>query len=474
MKVTAEPEETLSESGWPFQSVAGFLTVLDREGRVLAASDTFWSTFRAEPGDFCHRICRHRRDPCEDCPVQRTFEEGKGVIQREELLLPDGSTLPVQVQTSPLKGPAGGVQTVVALLADLSPRMGLEEKWRESQERYRAIFEEVPCYISVQDRNLKILETNRAFRETFGGSVGAHCFETYKHRAEPCLDCPVARTFSDGQVHHSEELVVSQTGRPIHTLVSTAPIRNGKGEIEAVMEMSADVTQIRNLEDRLSKAGLLAGMLLHGLKGHLMGLDGGAYLISTGLEKGMKGRVQEGWAMVQRNVEKIRSVVRDFLFLAKEREPIFQCVRLEEVAHGAARAVGRAAERTGVALRVRLEDVGRGKVDARALEESLVNLLENAIHACQQDASKKEHHVTLSLFRQDGKAVFAVEDNGVGMDRETQDRLFRLFFSTKGSAGTGLGLFVAQEVARMHRGTLTVDSKLGRGSRFQLELPLDG
>ena len=76
---------------------------------------------------------------------------------------------------------------VVEISADITPVKRLEEKLRESRERFRLLFEEVPCYISVQDRDLNIIQTNRSFKEDFGDYVGASCFEVYKHRGEPCL-----------------------------------------------------------------------------------------------------------------------------------------------------------------------------------------------------------------------------------------------------------------------------------------------
>jgi signal transduction histidine kinase len=64
-----------------------------------------------------------------------------------------------------------------------------------------------------------------------------------------------------------------------------------------------------------------------------------------------------------------------------------------------------------------------------------------------------------------------VEDNGIGMTPEQLKSLFTLFFSTKGSKGTGLGLFITDKIVRQHGGTITVDSAVGRGSRFGIIIP---
>ncbi len=68
---------------------------------------------------------------------------------------------------------------------------------------------------------------------------------------------------------------------------------------------------------------------------------------------------------------------------------------------------------------------------------------------------------------------FEVEDNGIGMDRETRDKVFSLFFSSKGLKGTGLGLFISNKIVDKHGGEIDVDSEPGRGTRFVVRLPLE-
>jgi signal transduction histidine kinase len=66
-----------------------------------------------------------------------------------------------------------------------------------------------------------------------------------------------------------------------------------------------------------------------------------------------------------------------------------------------------------------------------------------------------------------------VEDNGLGMDQETREKIFSLFFSSKGIKGTGLGLFISNKIVDKHGGTIEVDSEQGRGTCFKVRLPLD-
>ncbi|MCL4468466.1 MAG: response regulator, partial [Deltaproteobacteria bacterium] len=115
----------------------------------------------------------------------------------------------------------------------------------------RSLPHEVPCYISVQDPDLIIQQVNRRFREDFGNGVGHPCFEIYKHRKDRCPTCPVAMTFEDGMVHSSEETVQSHHGEPISVVVYTAPLMAQGNKIGAVMEMSTNISEMKNLQAKL-------------------------------------------------------------------------------------------------------------------------------------------------------------------------------------------------------------------------------
>jgi histidine kinase len=137
-------------------------------------------------------------------------------------------------------------------------RMGkkIGEKQTElnrQRNEYQNLFERVPCIITVQDRNYKLIRYNKEFYEKFKPQAGATCYAAYKGRKEKCVICPVERTFEDGLSHFSEERGVNKDGTPTHWIVNTSPIKDENGEIVAAMEMSLDVTQTKILEEELEK-----------------------------------------------------------------------------------------------------------------------------------------------------------------------------------------------------------------------------
>jgi histidine kinase len=138
-------------------------------------------------------------------------------------------------------------------------RMGkkIGEKQAElnkQRNEYQNLFERVPCIITVQDRNYKLIRYNREFDVKFNPKPGDYCYAAYKGRKEKCVICPVERTFEDGLSHFSEEWGFNKDGSPTHWIVNTSPIKNEQGEIVAAMEMSLDVTETKLLEEELKKS----------------------------------------------------------------------------------------------------------------------------------------------------------------------------------------------------------------------------
>jgi len=457
-----------------FDRLPCYLTVQDRDFRILHANERFRKDFGDVDGRFCYQIYKHRSEKCEVCPVEQTFWDGQCHRREEQVRSLDGRDVSVLVETTPIYDEAGKITSVIEMSTDVTHIKRLEEQLRQSQQRYRLLFEEVPCYISIQGPDLRMIEMNRAFQEDFGsalGAMGCKCFEVYKHRTEECVPCPVRETLEDGEIHTREEVVTSLQGEQMNVLVTTAPIRDDDGRIVSVMEMSTNITAVRELESHLTSLGLLIGSVSHALKGLLNGLAGGMYLVETGFAKDKPDRVHKGWEIVKRNVDRIKGMVSDILYYAKDREPLWETVSAVELADEVCGLVRSKAEEHGIDLACELDDAtGDFEADPRAVRSLLVNLLENSLDACRLDNKKDEHKVTLRVKGLPDRVQFEAQDNGIGMDQETREKVFSLFFSSKGTEGTGLGLFVANRIARAHGGSIEPESEVGVGTKFVVEL----
>ena len=147
------------------------------------------------------------------------------------------------------------VGQLARVINQMSQEIGQKQsELNRQRDEYQTLFEMVPCFITVQDRDYKLQRYNRKFAESFDPHEGDFCYQIYKGREEKCVICPVERTFADGFSHTSEETGVSKDGQTTHWLVQTSPIRNAKGDIVAAMEMNLDITARKQLEEKLEKS----------------------------------------------------------------------------------------------------------------------------------------------------------------------------------------------------------------------------
>jgi len=455
-----------------FDSMPCYVTVQNRDLRVIDANPKFVNDFGEYKGRYCYQVYKHRPEKCEVCNVERTFRDGLPHHGEELVRTNDGEEIWVLINTTPIYDNDGKISAVMEMSTDITETKMTQRQLRRSQEKYQVLFEEVPCFISIQDRDLRVVEANRLHREAFGTSYGNKCYEVYKHRSTACLPCVVRDTFHDGEVHTQEEVVTSEDGKRMNVLVSTAPIRNSKGEIEKVVEMSAEITQIRQLQDKLTSVGILISSISHGIKGLLNGLDGGIYLVNSGLKRDDRKRIDQGWEIALRNVDRIRTMVMDILYYAKDREPNYENIEIAPFMEDVCGMMGEKAKNLNIELDCNIpSDVGEFEADPLFFRSLMVNLLENSQDACRIDTKKDQHKVSFNVNGNSEKIFFEVSDNGIGMDRETREKAFSMFFSSKGAGGTGLGLFISNKIAQSHGGKINIESKEDVGSKFIVEMP---
>ncbi len=455
-----------------FNEMPCFVSIHNRDLKVVAVNQLYRERLGEKAGGNSWEVYTGERGDRLGCPSAETFKNKKGHRTKATVKYLDGKKSPVIVHTAPIRNQAGEVELVVEIAADIAEVKRLKEELLHTQQRYQQLFDEVPCYISVQDNQFRLAAANRRFKEDFDVALGSYCYEIYKHRDTPCPNCPVVKTFEDEKSHQTEMVVTSKSGERYNVLIWTAPLRNAAGKVTHVMEMSTNITQVRQLQDHLSSLGLKISSITHGIKSLLTGLDGGVYLVDSGFANEDQARVREGWDAVKTMVGRIRILVQNILFFAKERELKLERINVFDFACDAASGLESKIKAQGVDFECNFDQsLGEFEIDAGVVRIALINILENALDTCLEDDAKKSHKIVFSAGRDKRHIIFEITDNGIGMDRETRENLFTLFFSTKGNKGTGLGLFIAKKIIERHGGKISVDSQPGKGSCFSIMLP---
>lgn len=221
--------------------------------------------------------------------------------------------------------------------------------------------------------------------------------------------------------------------------------------------------------ERLAAIGQTIATLSHHIKNILQGIRGGSYLIEMGLGQHDEEVVRKGWNMVERNQNKISSLVLDMLTFSKEREPELVPSDLNSVTAEVVELMQSRAEQLNVALTYApAGEMPMASFDPEGLHRAILNVVTNALDAASERETGTVQVATAHLSDR-GLFQVIVQDNGPGIAAEDIEKIFTPFQSKKGSRGTGLGLPVSQKILKEHGGQILVDSAPGKGAKFTLE-----
>ncbi len=571
--------------GIPFNAA-----LLDRDYNLVAANSRFKEYFGPWEGRKCFSTYKKLDQPCSNCPTMETFRDGKKKVIDTTGVDVNGRPAHYVIHISPVYNEHGEIIYVLEMSHDITE----SKNWLTE---YNILFERVPCYITVIDKDFKIIRANERFRHTFGDTMHEHCYKVYKNRTRKCAHCPAAKSFADGQIHSAEQVGITKTGERAHYVVTTAPLGRSDEDIAHVIEISTDITKTKKLEEelqrihvfqkalinnstdgilaidtdenttifnpaarnlldftdkgkptakqihrmlpgefvemmdskdnrlvleesqviskkgdelpvrfsaatlkdrrktlgyaafmqdlrkikklekekldaeRLSAVGQTVAGLAHTIKNILMGLEGGMYMVHSGINRDDKERTTEGWGILEKNFDKITTLVKDFLSFAKGREPQVQIIDPNNLVKDVINLYRDSAMQAGIKLVSRLDsEIKPAPLDPDGIHNCMTNLVSNAIDACMM-SEKKNLQIVLAVKEEDDTLIFEVSDNGLGMDYNIKQKLFTTFFTTKGGEGTGLGLLTTRKIVQEHGGQITLESEEGKGSVFQLRFP---
>lgn len=220
--------------------------------------------------------------------------------------------------------------------------------------------------------------------------------------------------------------------------------------------------------EQLTTTGQLAASVAHEVRNPLAALRSIVQLVRDA--KPTPERQANLLTEVLREVDRIDDHVAGLLGLARRHESSVAVHELTAIASAALKFMETQARQKGIELRASLDTKVSAIVDASEFRQVLLNIF---LNASQASASKGVIEISSECEELNGRALarIVVRDAGSGMDRETADRAFDGFFTTK-PEGTGLGLWLSRNLMRRHNGDLRIESEPGRGTTVILELPL--
>jgi signal transduction histidine kinase len=252
---------------------------------------------------------------------------------------------------------------------------------------------------------------------------------------------------------------IGQLGRNFNQMV--VQLRESRVEIERLHR-----TQMSRAE-HLATLGELAAGLAHEIRNPLAGIAGVMDIIGRDLPA--KSPAREVLKEVNHEVMRVNRILNDLLETARPKPPQYRTADLNSTAeHAVIFARQQALSKPVKVLLYKSERPLLVEHDTAQIQQVLLNLVLNAIQALDEAGSGQ---VDVDVNARDGQAVVRVSDTGKGIRAEHLPYIFRPFYTTKGN-GTGLGLSLVRRIVEDHGGKITVQSEVGKGSTFEVMLPM--
>jgi len=389
---------------------------------------------------------------------------------------------------SPLRNERGEIVGFRGLSRDITERRQTEEALRRSEKRYRTVLEQMEeVYYEVDiTGNLTLFndalcrQLGYSKKELMGMNYRVYTtpenvkkvLETYNHvyrTGEPVKSFPVERIRKDGTRIFAE--------------FSAFPLQNEKGEIIGFRGIVRDVTERKQAElerkqmeqraqfaSRLASVGELASGVAHEINNPLTGVIGYAHLLLD--RKDISQDIRHDLEIINEGAQRVAAIIRKLLTFARQQKPEQRFANINEIISTTLdlRTYELASNNIRVAFQP-ARDLPMTIVDPGQLQQVFLNLIINA--ETEMKLAKGGGKLSIKTEQVDNTIRISFKDNGPGIAKENLERIFDPFVTTREvGQGTGLGLNVCHGIITEHKGRIWVESKLGRGATFIVELPI--
>jgi PAS domain S-box-containing protein len=452
-------------------------------------------------GKNVHSLIHHTKPdgaayPVEECHIYDAFRTGNGThIENEVLWRKNGTSFPAEYWSHPIHQHGLVIGSVVTFV-DIAERKQVESALRDSEQRFRAVFEGTEIGIAIAELDGGKLTVNRAYQQMLGCSAEQmQDLSIFDRLTHPDDRGPYHIRFQkmvDGECDHlrMEKRYLLENGTLVWANIELSMLRNAAGKPQFVLKTAVDVTERKQAASELQRAkeaaeaaseakSIFLANMSHEIRTPMNGILGMTELV---LDTDLTTEQRENLGLVRLSAESLLSIINDILDFSKIEAGKLDLEAipfdLRESLGETMKSLGFRAHEKGLELICEVApDVPEALLgDPGRIRQILINLVGNAIKFTEHGevlvsvTEERRETGTTSLH-------FAVKDTGVGVPADKQGTIFEAFSQADGSmarkyGGTGLGLAICTRLVTMMGGTMGVESQTGQGSTFHFTVRL--
>ena len=469
-----------------FEIIPCIITVQDRDYKLIRYNREFAEKFNPNPGDYCYYAYKGRKEKCEICPVERTFEDGLPHFSEETGVNKDGEPTHWIVSTSPIKNDAGEIVAAMEMNIDITPRKLLAEKLEQSEKKYFAIFDNIPNPVFVLDMNtLEILDCNESVQAVYGYTkdeiIKRSFLELFADQAKGKYASILRMSSVMNQARH-----INKAGEQLFVNIRVSPFEYPERKV--LLVTTSDITKRLETEQQLIQASKMATLgematgVAHELNQPLTVIKtAGSYLMKkVSKHETIKDDILFTMAQeIDSQVDRATKIINHMREFGHKTDITLERIQVNEVLQNAFEILGQQLKTRGIEVVWDLEpDLPMILADSGRLEQVVINLLINARDALDEqwqsaEYSKGKKKIELNTRSEDKTVVVTVSDTGSGIPEAYLDKIFEPFFTTKEVGhGTGLGLSISYGIIQECEGSIQAVPNVNGGTSFIIKFPI--